>query len=89
MLAGLLLMPAAGQAWYQPYPVPSGYRGWSQPHPAWGGNYHGYTGYGQPRWAIRGRISPYGDYRFDVKLRGVSKYDIYKAWLLYNYYSYQ
>jgi len=44
-----------------------------------------YYGYRQPpRWLIRGRINRFGDYRVDIKLRGISQYDMYRAWLLYN-----
>jgi len=47
------------------------------------GSVRGY-GYTQPKWFIRGRVNRFGDYRIDVRLRGVSQQDMYYAWLLYN-----
>jgi hypothetical protein len=51
-------------------------------------DYPGYYRRGWPQWYIRGRVNRFGDYRLDIKLRGISHYDMYRAWLLINAYRY-
>jgi len=87
LLLVLLAMPAL--AWYpnytyRPYPYASPpYQYYSNTQFA-----PGYYGYTQPSWYVRGRMNRYGDYRVDVKLRGISQHDMYQLWLLYNAYRY-
>ena len=55
----------------------------------WSPNYYApYRGYGylHPKWQVRGYVNRYGDYQFDVKLRNISKQDMYRAWLMYRAY---
>jgi hypothetical protein len=87
VLAGLSLLQTA-HAWYPS----SAYQPYS-PYFANGpwhgyGNYGyapGYRGYVQPRIHIRGHINRYGDYWMNFRISGISKQDIYTAWLWYNY----
>ena len=99
LTTGLLLAIVAvntAQAWYpsHPYRYPNTYQLYS---PYYSGPYPNYwygtrgprfSGYTQPRWYMRGRMNRYGDYRVDVKVRDISMYDIYLAWLLFNGYGY-
>ncbi len=88
-----LFLPVKASAWFQNYPVapyysPTPYYSSGPPaFAAWPGVGQGYYGYTQPQWYIHGYVNRYGDYRLDIKLRNVSQYDLYKAWLLYQYYS--
>jgi len=65
-----------------PYPYFTGPRSRFGPGPR-PGSVRSY-GYAQPKWSVRGRVNRFGDYRVDIKLRGVSQYDMYRVWLLYN-----
>jgi len=73
--------------YYQPY-AHTPYPYFARPYPRFGPRpYPGtarWYGYAQPKWSIRGRVNRFGDYRVDVKLRGISQQDMYHAWLLYN-----
>lgn len=79
--AGLLLLAClfsgTVHAWYQPY----GYAPYSLYEDYAPG--FGYYGYMQPRWQLHGHISRYGDYRIDLNVQGLSRYDMYRAWLMY------
>lgn len=92
----LLLSPRLVLAWQQGYPYAPYYQPYQQmpypyftgPRPRLGpgprlGSVRNY-GYAQPKWSVRGRVNRFGDYRIDIKLRGVSQYDMYRVWLLYN-----
>ena len=87
VLAVLCMMQTA-YAWY----LSPGYQPYSPyfangPWPGYGnyGYAPGYRGYAQPRIHIRGRINRYGDYWMNFRIRGISKQDMYTAWLWYNY----
>jgi len=92
VLVMMLLLPVQLMAWYpnqyyQPYSRPYPHPYMKMPH----SNF--YTGpgwqhyrYRKPQWMVRGRINRFGGYYFEVKLRGVSQYDLYRAWLLYQRY---
>ena len=93
----LMLSPGPVFAWYPEYPYAPYYQPYSRiPYPYYSGpdsrfgsrmwprqRYYGYT---QPKFFMRGRINRYGDYHIDIRLRGVSQHDMYRAWLLYQYY---
>lgn len=91
----LMLSPGYVFAWYPDYPYTPYFQPYSRtPYPIgpesrfgprpWPPR--GYYGYAQPKWSMRGRINRYGDYHFNIKLRGVSQHDLYRAWLLFRYY---
>ena len=78
----------SGAPIYQPYSYP--YVGRPFPYYAGPGGLQGhYSGYAKPRIYMRARVNRYGDYRFDIKLRGVSQYDLVKAWWLLQQYGNQ
>jgi len=94
----LMLAPGRIYAWYRDYPyapyyqpyVQTPYPYFAEPYPRfgrwWGPRSRSarWYGYAQPKWSIRGRVNRFGDYRVDVKLRGISQQDMYYAWLLFN-----
>lgn len=85
-----LLLPVTVFAWYPAYSRLPDYGPYSYPYFAGPGLLQGYHyGYVAPRWAMRGRINRYGDFRLDIKARDVNWRDLYTAWLLYQQYGYQ
>lgn len=87
VVAGLCLSHSV-HAWYpqSAYQTYAPYYS-SGPWPAYGnfGYAPGYRGYVEPRIHIRGRINRYGDYWMNFRISGISKQDMYTAWLWYNY----
>jgi hypothetical protein len=101
VLTGLLLMmlmflPSLTMAWHPGFPSRAPYYG---PYPYGSGMYPYYEGpgvlrgyhfnYARPRMYMRGYIDRNGEYRFDVKMRNISQYDLYNAWLLYQQLGYR
>jgi len=88
LIACLCMFTGTSSAWYQAAPYPpyaQPYAGGPWPYYGNQGYAPGYYGHVQPRISIRGRINRYGDYRMDMKIRGMSTQDMYQAWLWYNY----
>ena len=94
-----MLLPLRVFAGYPEYAYMPYYQPYSQvpyPHFTRPGSSPGYGspqglrryGYTKPQWYVRGRVNRFGDYRVDIKLRGLSQRDMYYAWLLYNYYGF-
>ena len=45
---------------------------------------YAYPFYSAPQWSARGFVNPYsGEYHINVKVRNISRYDMYRIWLLY------
>jgi len=70
-------------AWY---PSAPGYQDW--PYYNGYGVTPGYSGRVTPRIFMHGKISRYGDYRVDMHVSGLNRYQMYQAWLWYNYLKY-
>lgn len=91
-----MFSPSYTMAWYPgnsfgaPYHGPDPYGPGVYPYNAWPGALRGYySGYARPRMYMRGYIDRNGQYRFDIKLRNISQYDLYNAWLLYQQLGYR
>jgi len=72
------------RAWY---PSTPDYQDW--PYYGGYGVTPGYYGRVSPRILMHGKISRYGDYRIDMHVSGLNRYQMYQAWLWYNYLKYR
>ena len=86
LAAVLLLLPLTASAWYPVYSYPGFF---AEPYPGYygvpyaTGGWPGGSVYLRPRAYVHGYIDRFGNFRLDIKLRNISRYDLYQAWLWY------